>query len=54
MRLTVKQKTAKDTPLPTEEVPSPIPQGVVEWDVVVENQDAEPVALYSILSLVRR
>lgn len=54
VRLTVKQKTAKDTPAPTEEVPSPIPQGVVEWDVVVENQDAEPVALYSILTLVRR
>jgi hypothetical protein len=27
---------------------------VVEWDVEVINQDAEPVAVYSILTLVRR
>ena len=48
VRLTVKQKTAKDTP------EGGIPQGVVEWDVEVSNQDAEAVALYSILTLVRR
>lgn len=48
VRLTVKQKTAKDTPEGT------IPQGVVEWDVEVRNQHDEPVAVYSILTLVRR
>jgi oxepin-CoA hydrolase / 3-oxo-5,6-dehydrosuberyl-CoA semialdehyde dehydrogenase len=48
VRLTVKQKTAKDTPEGT------IPQGVVEWDVEVRNQDNEAVAVYSILTLVRR
>ena len=48
VRLTVKQKTAKDTPEGT------IPQGVVEWDVEVINQHDEPVAVYSILTLVRR
>ncbi|MDH5233354.1 MAG: phenylacetic acid degradation bifunctional protein PaaZ [Gemmatimonadota bacterium] len=48
VRLTVKQKTAKD---PRE---GEIPQGVVEWDVEVRNQDDEAVALYSILTLVRR
>ncbi len=48
VRLTVKQKTAKDTP------EGGIPQGVVEWDVEVMNQDREAVALYSILTLVRR
>ena len=48
VRLTVKQKTAKDTP------EGGIPQGVVEWDVEVINQQAEAVALYSILTLVRR
>lgn len=47
-RLTVKQKTAKDTP------PDGVPQGVVEWDVEVTNQHDEPVAVYSILTLVRR
>jgi len=30
------------------------PQGVVEWDVEVTNQDDEAVALYSILTLVKR
>jgi oxepin-CoA hydrolase/3-oxo-5,6-dehydrosuberyl-CoA semialdehyde dehydrogenase len=49
VRLTVKQKTAKDTPVDTG-----IPQGVVEWDVEVRNQHDEPVAIYSILTLVRR
>jgi oxepin-CoA hydrolase/3-oxo-5,6-dehydrosuberyl-CoA semialdehyde dehydrogenase len=48
VRLTVKQKTAKDTP------EGGIPQGVVEWDVEVMNQNGEAVALYSILTLVRR
>ena len=47
MRLTVKQKTRKDT------LPEGIPQGVVEWDVEVRNQGDEVVALYSILTLVR-
>ena len=49
VRLTVKQKTVKDTPVDTG-----IPQGVVEWDVEVRNQHEEPVAIYSILTLVRR
>ena len=48
VRLTVKQKTAKDTP------EGGVPQGVVEWDVDVRNQRDESVALYSILTLVRR
>jgi oxepin-CoA hydrolase/3-oxo-5,6-dehydrosuberyl-CoA semialdehyde dehydrogenase len=48
VRLTCKQKTAKDTP------PDVIPQGVVAWDVEVMNQDNEPVAVYTILTLVRR
>ncbi len=48
VRLTVKQKTAKE---PRE---GEIPQGVVEWDVEVKNQHDEAVALYSILTLVRR
>jgi oxepin-CoA hydrolase/3-oxo-5,6-dehydrosuberyl-CoA semialdehyde dehydrogenase len=48
VRLTVKQKTAKDTP------EGGIPQGVVEWDVEVRNQLDEPVAVYSILTLVKR
>ena len=47
-RLTCKQKTAKE---PVEGQP---PQGVVEWDVEVKNQADEPVAVYSILTLVRR
>ncbi len=48
VRLTVKQKTAKDT------LDGGIPQGVVEWDVEVRNQHDEAVAVYSILTLVRR
>ena len=47
-RLTVKQKTAKETP------PGGIPQGVVHWDVEVTNQADEPVAVYTILTLVKR
>lgn len=55
VRLTVKRKTAKDTPATDGAVPQgTVPQGVVEWDVEVRNQHLEPVALYSILTLVRR
>jgi oxepin-CoA hydrolase/3-oxo-5,6-dehydrosuberyl-CoA semialdehyde dehydrogenase len=46
--LTVKQKTAKE---PRE---GQVPQGVVAWDVEVKNQNAEPVAVYTILTLVRK
>ncbi|MEO8192743.1 MAG: phenylacetic acid degradation bifunctional protein PaaZ [Gemmatimonadales bacterium] len=48
VRLTCKQKTAKETP------PNSVPQGVVAWDVEVTNQDQEPVAVYTILTLVKR
>jgi oxepin-CoA hydrolase/3-oxo-5,6-dehydrosuberyl-CoA semialdehyde dehydrogenase len=48
VRLTCKQKTAKETPA------DGIPQGVVAWDVEVKNQNDEPVAVYTILTLVRR
>ena len=48
VRLTVKQKTAKDKREGED------PQGVVEWDVEVFNQDDEAVAVYSILTLVKR
>jgi oxepin-CoA hydrolase/3-oxo-5,6-dehydrosuberyl-CoA semialdehyde dehydrogenase len=47
-RLTCKQKTAK------EDREGQIPQGVVHWDVEVTNQTGEPVAVYTILTLVRR
>ena len=47
-KLTCKQKAAKETP------PGGIPQGVVAWDVEVTNQANEPVAVYTILTLVRR
>jgi oxepin-CoA hydrolase / 3-oxo-5,6-dehydrosuberyl-CoA semialdehyde dehydrogenase len=47
-RLTCKQKTVK------EDREGQIPQGVVHWDVEVTNQDAEPVAVYTILTLVKR
>jgi oxepin-CoA hydrolase / 3-oxo-5,6-dehydrosuberyl-CoA semialdehyde dehydrogenase len=46
--LTVKQKTAK------ENREGQIPQGVVAWDVEVKNQTDELVAVYTILTLVRR
>ena len=46
--LTVKQKTAKDPK------PDQPPQGVVAWDVEVRNQTGDPVAVYTILTLVRR
>ncbi len=48
VRLTVKEKTAK------EPVPDQLPQGVVAWDVEVMDQTGDPVALYTILTLVRR
>jgi oxepin-CoA hydrolase/3-oxo-5,6-dehydrosuberyl-CoA semialdehyde dehydrogenase len=48
VRLTCKQKTAKDT------IEGQVPQGVVAWDVEVSNQNAEPVAVYTILTLVKR
>ena len=48
VRLTVKQKTAKEAPK------DGVPQGVIAWDVEVSNQDDEPVAVYTILTLVRR
>ena len=48
VRLTCKQKTAK------EDREDQVPQGVVAWDVEVTNQDAEPVAVYTILTLVAR
>ncbi|HEX7024301.1 MAG TPA: phenylacetic acid degradation bifunctional protein PaaZ [Gemmatimonadales bacterium] len=48
VRLTVKQKIARETP------PGGVPQGVVAWDVEVSNQNEEPVALYTILTLVKR
>src|SRR5215472_6225306 len=46
--LTVKQKTAKE---PRE---GQVPQGVVAWDVEVRNQTVELVAVYTILTLVKR
>src|SRR4051812_6504777 len=48
VRLTCKSKTAK------EDREGQIPQGVVHWDVEVRNQDDEPVAVYTILTLVRK
>jgi oxepin-CoA hydrolase/3-oxo-5,6-dehydrosuberyl-CoA semialdehyde dehydrogenase len=48
VRLTCKQKTAKETP------PDGVPQGVVAWDVEVTNQNGETCAVYTILTLVRR
>ncbi|MES2521855.1 MAG: phenylacetic acid degradation bifunctional protein PaaZ [Gemmatimonadota bacterium] len=48
VRLTVKQKTKKDV------MEGVVPQGVVEWDVEVRNQNEEAVAVYSILTLVMR
>jgi len=47
-RLTCKQKTAKDT------ADGQVPQGVVAWDVEVTNQSSDPVAVYTILTLVKR
>ena len=47
-RLTCKQKTVK------EDREGQIPQGVVHWDVEVRNQEDDPVAVYTILTLVRQ
>jgi oxepin-CoA hydrolase/3-oxo-5,6-dehydrosuberyl-CoA semialdehyde dehydrogenase len=47
-RLTCQQKTAK------EDREGQIPQGVVAWNVEVTNQNGDPVAIYTILTLVRR
>jgi oxepin-CoA hydrolase/3-oxo-5,6-dehydrosuberyl-CoA semialdehyde dehydrogenase len=47
-RLTCKQKTVK------EDRDGQVPQGVVAWDVEVTNQDGDAVAVYTILTLVRR
>jgi oxepin-CoA hydrolase/3-oxo-5,6-dehydrosuberyl-CoA semialdehyde dehydrogenase len=47
-RLTCKQKTVK------EDREGQVPQGVVAWDVEVKNQADEPVAVYTILTLVKR
>jgi oxepin-CoA hydrolase/3-oxo-5,6-dehydrosuberyl-CoA semialdehyde dehydrogenase len=48
VRLTCKSRTSRPTP------EGGIPQGVVAWDVEVTNQRAEPVAVYTILTLVQR
>ncbi|MBX3146472.1 MAG: phenylacetic acid degradation bifunctional protein PaaZ [Gemmatimonadales bacterium] len=48
VRFTAKQKTLKETPA------DGVPQGVVEWDVEVTNQEGEICAVYSILTLVER
>jgi oxepin-CoA hydrolase/3-oxo-5,6-dehydrosuberyl-CoA semialdehyde dehydrogenase len=53
-KLTVKQKTAKETPAAGTGPGAGIPQGVVAWDVEVTNQGDEIVAAYTILTLVRR
>ena len=50
-KLTVKQKTAKETP--TQGLGVGIPQGIVAWDVEVTNQENEVVATYTILTLVK-
>jgi oxepin-CoA hydrolase/3-oxo-5,6-dehydrosuberyl-CoA semialdehyde dehydrogenase len=50
-KLTVKQKTAKETP--TQGLGVGIPQGIVAWDVEVTNQSNEVVATYTILTLVK-
>ena len=48
VKLTCKSKTVKETP------PDGVPQGVVAWDVSVYNQDGDAVAIYTILTLVKR
>jgi oxepin-CoA hydrolase/3-oxo-5,6-dehydrosuberyl-CoA semialdehyde dehydrogenase len=48
VRLACKSKAAKD------DREGQVPQGVVAWDVEVTNQDQEPVAVYTVLTLVRR
>jgi oxepin-CoA hydrolase/3-oxo-5,6-dehydrosuberyl-CoA semialdehyde dehydrogenase len=48
VRLACKSKAAKD------DREGQVPQGVVAWDVEVTNQDQEPVAVYTVLTLVKR
>ena len=48
VRLACKSKAAKD------DREDQIPQGVVSWDVEVTNQDGEAVAVYTVLTLVKR
>ncbi len=48
VRFTCKRKTEKEV------IETMIPQGVVEWDVEVFNQNNETVATYTILTLVKR
>ena len=48
VRLACKSKAAKD------DREDQVPQGVVAWDVEVTNQDGEPVAVYTVLTLVKR
>ena len=52
VKLTCKQKTAKETP--AQGLGAGIPQGFVSWDVEVTNQDGELAATYTILTLVQR
>src|SRR5688572_17081928 len=52
VKLTCKQKTAKETP--QQGLGAGIPQGIVAWDVEVTNQDDELAASYTILTLVQR
>ena len=52
VKLTCKQKTAKETP--AQGLGAGIPQGIVAWDVEVTNQDGELAATYTILTLVQR
>ncbi|CDG19602.1 phenylacetic acid degradation bifunctional protein PaaZ [Xenorhabdus doucetiae] len=49
VRLTCKKKVKK-----VQKTPEDKPHGVVMWDVQVLNQEQQPVALYSILTLVER
>jgi oxepin-CoA hydrolase/3-oxo-5,6-dehydrosuberyl-CoA semialdehyde dehydrogenase len=48
VRLTCKSKAAKD------DREGQVPQGVVAWDVEVSNQAGEAVAIYTVLTLVKR
>ena len=48
VRLACKSKAAKD------DREDQVPQGVVSWDVEVTNQEGEAVAVYTVLTLVKR
>jgi oxepin-CoA hydrolase/3-oxo-5,6-dehydrosuberyl-CoA semialdehyde dehydrogenase len=52
VKLTCKQKTAKETP--AQGLGAGIPQGIVAWDVEVTNQNDDLAASYTILTLVQR